>query len=85
VSGERRRHADQDRVGAPKLGKIGIWHETAARDRLAKALGGNVVDVGAALPERRDLAGIDFYSDHREAVVEQRLHQRQADKAEPRR
>ena len=41
------------------------------------------MDIGAALPERRDLAGIDVDADDGEAVVEQCLHQRQADIAEP--
>jgi hypothetical protein len=83
MGGERRRHADQDRIGAPKFGEIDARHETAARNRLAKALGGNVVDVGAALLEGGNLSGIDVDADDGEAVVEQRLHQRQADIAEP--
>ena len=52
------------------------------RDRLAEALAEDMVDIGAALLERRDLAGIDVDADYGEAVVEQRLHQRQADIAE---
>ena len=83
MGGKRRRYADQDRIGAGEFGEVGARQEAAPRDRLAKALGGKVMDIGAPLPERRDLAGIDVDTDHGEAVVEQSLHQRQADIAEP--
>ena len=50
---------------------------------VAEALAGNVMDVGAALLEGLDLAGVDVDADHGETIVEQRLHQRQPDIAEP--
>jgi hypothetical protein len=74
---ERRRHADDERVGArgERVVRGGL---EAALERLGDAFGGHRADVAAALAERLDLRRVDVEADRAEAGLGEAAHERQA-------
>ena len=80
VAGQRRRDADEDRVGLVQLHVAGREH--AALEHGAQPRVGDVLDVRAALAQGRDLARVDVEPDHVAVGLREGDREREADVAE---
>ena len=79
VARQRRRDADEDRLGLVQLDEA--RGERAALEHRAEALGRDVLDVRAALAQRGDLRLVDVDADHVDAGLGEADRQRQPDVA----
>ena len=80
VGGQRGRHADEHRLGVGELGRA-RGRMDALQARL-QALGRDVLDVGAPVTQRLDLARVDVEADDVPARLGERDGERQTDVAE---
>ncbi len=81
VGRERRRHADQHRVGLrqPRVARGGV----DPLGDLAQLFGGDILDVGVPRLDRLDLALVEIDRDHVAALPRERHRERQAHIAQP--
>ena len=81
VGGQRRRNADQNRVGIPQLAVVSRGPKTAQPDDARHGLRWHMPDVGDRLRERLDFGGVRVYPQHRQAAFRECQAQGQADVA----
>ena len=84
VFAERRRHADDERIGARGLRVVGGGGQAAGffADGIGDDAVGDALDVTLAGAQLRDFVGIDIESGDRKAGLGESQRQRQADIAE---
>ena len=79
LAGQRRRHAQQDRIGLAEPGHLAGRGESFRLPQCGNALAADVTDVGLPGIEPRHLDRIEIEAEHPEATLGDRSRQRQSD------